>query len=546
MAPADIKSPFLAIMKTALSYLRWSTPAQSFGDSERRQLAAHQQLCQQKGWKLTDFFADKGVSAYHGKHRANGSLGHLLKLAKPGQVVLIEDCDRWSREEPLTAMNAMQSAVNNGLEFYFTRTSTHVTQANFGDMNVLLPNFITSMLGNQESAKKAQRLREVWAEKKRKAAKGEAAKLPLPCWLKRTPTGENGSTPKVVVDESKAAVVRQIFSWAAAGLRWVEIARKLQGVPPITRAKNGSWNITTLRRMLKDKTVLGFYCPRQGEPVKDYFPAILDEREFYAAQGKLGVVKEHGQYRHHGSVANLFTGLVRCQKCGGSLTLVGAYGGKYLKFVCSNSRQGRSTCGCRGIPTLILEKVVFELLRGDLVAPADAKPSKRDELAGKLAVVKTLIDKAHAIFWQDGPTQIVADKLASLEAERKTIQAEMEAEEYQAQESAARNLGLWQEIAKAAEFARMRVEPEGRAQIRGLLSALLERVEVGLIERGKTVHSDSWPVKIILRTGAWASVRCWRNRDWRLEKVDEKVPRGVLTQVRSMGREKDMPLRQAS
>jgi len=240
--------------------------------------------------------------------------------------------------------------------------------------------------------------------------------------------------------------------------------------------------------------------------------------------GKLHVVREHGQNRSHGSTSDLFAGLVRCQKCGGSLVLAGAYGGKYMKLVCSNCRQGRSTCGCRGVPVTLLEKVVFTLSgHDDLMPPPEQRPSKVDELEGKLASVKGLIDKANAIFWENGPAQAVADRLASLEAERKSLQAEMEAERGGEQVNGTPSLGLWQEISRAAEFERIRTEPEGRARLRGLLCGLLERIEVGPLERGKTLYADKWPVKITLRTGAWASLRCWRNRDWRLEKVNEKA-----------------------
>jgi len=151
-------------------------------------------------------------------------------------------------------MTFMGQILDKGVNVVRLQNGQRITAESFRqNPGVFLPAILRAHLGNDESLKKAKRLREVWAEKKRKAARGEHTKLPLPCWLKRTPTGENGSTPKVVVDEAKAATVRQIFSWAAAGLRWVEIAGKLQGVPPITR-EGGPWRVSTLRRLLRDRT----------------------------------------------------------------------------------------------------------------------------------------------------------------------------------------------------------------------------------------------------------------------------------------------------
>jgi hypothetical protein len=81
-------------MKQAFSYVRFSTPAQEMGDSERRQLALAKAHCKQHELTLTDSMADKGISAFQGQHDANGRLGRLLKQMSPGQVLLIEDCDR--------------------------------------------------------------------------------------------------------------------------------------------------------------------------------------------------------------------------------------------------------------------------------------------------------------------------------------------------------------------------------------------------------------------------------------------------------------------
>ena len=131
----------------AYSYIRFSTPDQEMGDSERRQLALAKEHCNRNGLQLSEeTFADRGVSGFHGKHRENGALGRLLKAAKPGDVLLIEDCDRWSREDPLEALIRLREQVRRGVEVVFMRTGTRVTQDNFEDMSVIVPNFFSSLL----------------------------------------------------------------------------------------------------------------------------------------------------------------------------------------------------------------------------------------------------------------------------------------------------------------------------------------------------------------------------------------------------------------
>jgi DNA invertase Pin-like site-specific DNA recombinase len=120
MVGVDTTNHALNIMKTAYSYVRFSTPEQEIGDSERRQLALAESYCAKNGLSLSEtVFADRGVSAFHGKHRENGALGRLLKHVQPGEVLLIEDCDRWSREDPLDALTRLREEVRRGIEVVF-------------------------------------------------------------------------------------------------------------------------------------------------------------------------------------------------------------------------------------------------------------------------------------------------------------------------------------------------------------------------------------------------------------------------------------------
>jgi len=55
------------------SYLRWSTPEQSWGDSERRQNALAEAWCARHGVTLAGTEVDQGVSAFKGANRRSGS-----------------------------------------------------------------------------------------------------------------------------------------------------------------------------------------------------------------------------------------------------------------------------------------------------------------------------------------------------------------------------------------------------------------------------------------------------------------------------------------
>jgi DNA invertase Pin-like site-specific DNA recombinase len=298
-------------MKTAYSYVRFSTPEQEMGDSERRQIALAKSYCAKNGLQLSETaFADRGVSAFHGKHRENGALGRLLKHVQPGEVLLIEDCDRWSREDPLDALTRLREEVRRGIEVVFLRTGVCVTKDNFSDPAILYPNFFGAVLGNAENKKKAERVKASWDARKATAAAGKAVRFNrLPCWLEWDEKND-----QAIVNEAKAKIVQRIFELACLGDGILAICRTLVEVPPIsTNKKNRCWNPTTLRRLLTDKAVCGYYTQTEP-PTASVWPAVIDETTYWRAQSALGCSKR--QTRPACSEANLFTGLVKCGCCG--------------------------------------------------------------------------------------------------------------------------------------------------------------------------------------------------------------------------------------
>jgi DNA invertase Pin-like site-specific DNA recombinase len=274
-------------MKNAYSYIRFSTPEQALGDSERRQLNEAEAYCKQHELKLVNAFADRGVSAFHGKHRESGALGRLLKHVKPGDTILIEDTDRWSRENPLDALNHLRAEVNRGVEVVFLRTRTKVTKDNFEDMSVIVPNFFGALLGNLENRKKAERVGEAWANK-RAHANDEKLTAMCPSWLRLS---EDRKRFDLIPE--RVAVVKRIFQMAGSGKGGHSIATVLRGekVKPFTRSP--VWHLSYVHRILDNRAVIGEYMPgtkkngkpkSTGEVVKDYYPAIVPKELFATVQ----------------------------------------------------------------------------------------------------------------------------------------------------------------------------------------------------------------------------------------------------------------------
>src|SRR5215467_11439293 len=89
------------------SYLRWSTPPQEWGDSERRQIEPGIAWAAARGIEFIDDYRDPGVSAWSGKNLTKGALGRFiadigsldLHLPQSGDYLGIESFDRLSRSE---------------------------------------------------------------------------------------------------------------------------------------------------------------------------------------------------------------------------------------------------------------------------------------------------------------------------------------------------------------------------------------------------------------------------------------------------------------
>src|SRR6266404_9087620 len=90
-------------MPVYYSYRRWSTPDQSLGDSDRRQIDGARQRAGELGAVLDDSYCDPGISGFRAKHIKKGALGRFLAAARgegesnrrilPGDYLGVEDQD---------------------------------------------------------------------------------------------------------------------------------------------------------------------------------------------------------------------------------------------------------------------------------------------------------------------------------------------------------------------------------------------------------------------------------------------------------------------
>lgn len=500
----NMKTQQASTNKTAYSYVRFSTAEQQLGDSERRQLAAAEAWCERNGYRLADTYADKGKSAFHGRNHTSGNLGALLKTMKPGQLLLIEDTDRWSREDPLDALTRLRAEVERGIEVVFLRTGQRVTRANFSDMSVVVPNFFGSLLANQESAKKAERIKAVWDAKKASAASGKPTRFNrLPCWLVW-----DEQAGKAVVIEHKAAVVREMFALACAGHGFVDISRAMVkgNVPPIVTSKHPVWNPASVKSVLTNRALCGYYTPKDGAPVAGVWPVILDQTTYDSAQYKLDVVARDKR-PGHASESNLFTGLATCSKCGRNLIANGTASHR-PRLVCGGAARGQSDCGMTGAPLDLIEKSLFGFMaHGDFteLLVRDKQPSKLDELQARHAGAEKLAAKlAKVIIHDSDPDPAIYAALKQARADAASIRGEMDRARAEESTPAEESYQYF-----TGELLHRLKDPAARPELRRAVNSIIQGIT--LDTKGT---AEGWQYRVTLRSGEWAEINVSRTGQW--------------------------------
>jgi DNA invertase Pin-like site-specific DNA recombinase len=309
-----------------------STDLQLKGDSLRRQLEVSRRYAEKRGLQLVEDFDlhDIGVSAFRGKNLASGAFGRFLEAVREGKIekgsyLLVESFDRLSRQEPMAALEPFLEIIRSGLVLV-TLDDERVFRRGEVKFEDLIISIAKMSRANEESARKSDRLAQAW-KAKRAAIGRKKLTARCPSWLRLT---EDRTNFEVV--EDRAAIVRRIFSEAAEGLGTFTIVRRLNmdGVPTFTG--KGGWQNSTVNKILSGGAAAGTFQPSKlvngkrepdGEPIKGYFPRIVKNNVFEAAQrGRLqrktrpepGKVGSGGPKGKH--FTNLFSKLAVCDYCG--------------------------------------------------------------------------------------------------------------------------------------------------------------------------------------------------------------------------------------
>ncbi len=126
----------------------------------------------------------------------------------------------------------------------------------------------------------------------------------------------------------RAAIVRRIFEASISGLGGYTIAKLLNEnkIPPF--GPSPKWDQSTIHNLLCNRATVGEHQPKRyrnrkefpiGDPIPNYYPAVIEESLFQAAQVARQKNLATGRGRKGRFITNLFAGIPTCAYCGSAV-----------------------------------------------------------------------------------------------------------------------------------------------------------------------------------------------------------------------------------
>src|SRR5258708_2413650 len=377
------------------AYARYSSDLQSPSSIED-QLRKCRECAALHGFQFMDehIYVDQAISGVGADRPGLRSLmAAALSQARPFDVILVDDSSRLSRDtkdalsifERLNFSGIRLIAVSQGIDSKNEQAQVLVTVHGMVDS-----------LYVKELAKKTHRGLEGLVLKGRHAG-GRTFGY-------NTAPADDGRGKTLIVNELEAAIVRRIFQMSANGLSLKKIATALNREciqPPRPRAGkvHPTWCPTAIREMLYRDLYMGrlvwnsskfvkvpgtnrrvrrarpenewrivqreelrIICQKLWQRVSDRLTRLKD---FYVGRRNPGLLQGSATSSY------LFSGLLKCGKCGGNLVIVtGNKGpGQYRKYGCSQHFY-RGACSNNLLERQDwLEKRLLAELQGDVLKP---------------------------------------------------------------------------------------------------------------------------------------------------------------------------------
>jgi DNA invertase Pin-like site-specific DNA recombinase len=475
----------------AYSYIRFSSPEQAKGHSLERQTEAAALWCRRHGVHLdgSTTFRDLGKSGFTGEHRKNPdrhALAAFLKLVEQGRIpkgsyLIIENLDRLTREDERAALRLWMDILDAGINIVQLNPETTFRHEK-SDMFDIMRAIMELSRGHGESLRKSTTMGPIWAKKKKQAREKVVTPV-LPAWVRLR--GD-----KLELIPERAAIVKKIFQLARTQGSY-SLVRRLtdEGVPAWGRSR--VWNRNYIYSILTDRRAVGEYQPMKGrrghrrpdgDPVPGYYPAVVTEEDYLAAQGVMADRKNRRGRLGAADRINLFSGLVRDLE-GDPYQVASRTGGsRVLMTIHAREGRERSAGGC--FPLAVFERAILSQLKeldpAELIG-GNGETTELVNLGRERDGLKARIDELTELLEGDNLAPVVK-KLREMDlrlGELNTRIRELE------QEAAAPLPDAWGEAKSILGYLDKAADPtDARLRLRAALRRIVESIRLRVVPCG--------------------------------------------------------------
>ena len=363
--------------------------------------------CEKQGWEVVSVYQDDG---YTGLDMERPGMKQMLNdiSKKQFNLVITKDLSRLGRNYLQTGHLTEDFFPRNGIRYISMNDGIDTLYEN----NDIAPfkNILNEMYSKDISKK-------VHSSYLLKAQKGEFTGCLAPFGYEKDPGNKN----HLVIDEETAPVVKEIFGYALEGHGPNYIRRRLEdkkipcpawwnrqkGLRNIyTRwekkdPENGRfmWDFTVIKAILNNPVYIGVIASQKTEHkfkigtigdkkpedwiiVENCHEPLIDKESFYIVQEKLKSRQRPGKTGE----TSLFAGLVKCGRCGKSLTVryTNAKHPVQIYSCVTYNKFGRNHCTQHRIDFDVLYSAVLEKIRECANTALANKETVKSKFSGML------------------------------------------------------------------------------------------------------------------------------------------------------------------
>lgn len=431
----------------AYSYVRFSSKKQAKGESFNRQIDAAQAYCKREKISLDTSMTmhDLGVSAFKGGNVTAGALGIFLAAIENGRVVegdrlIVESFDRISRQPPLDALQLITKILQSGIEIVTLMDGQTYTEESVNGAQIFVLQGIL-MRAHEESKTKSIRVRHAQDKGKEEARKTGKA------WHGRPPTWIDKVDGKFKLNRKKSAIVKRMVRMSIDGIGPTSIAKTLngEGVDTISDRSNNGWHYSVIKVILRNRGLIGEYQPRKtqtiskrikgkkvntstviadGEPIKDYYPAVIDEKIFLQLQSVMDQRMTGTRKRDRKGIVNLF-GKILVSGQDGSTISVTKKGKSYRNMISMATIKGLAKTP--SFPYDLFERHFLYWVY-DVDLSGERQPDSSDEIEHQLNDIRKRIGKVEKAIEDGSDFERMLKLLSKMSKEEEGLVNELNSE----------------------------------------------------------------------------------------------------------------------